>query len=137
MRDERVPALDRDQSAEPAAEHEHRPDPQRTAGGEEHDAEPAHGVTVDGPQLSPVGVGRHIRQQQRDHTERHEHPAVAAILALARAEISRAEQRGGREYDKHDRKRDQGRMGKEGGKAAQPENREPQIGEGPDDGEED
>lgn len=89
--DQRVPWLDRDQPAEATAEHEHRPDPQRTAGGEEHDAEPADGVTVESPKVGAVGVGRQIGQQQTDQPESCKHPAIATVLALAGTEISAAE----------------------------------------------
>src|SRR5260370_33566092 len=97
-RHQRVPPLDRHQPAEAMAEHEYRPDAQRAARGEEHDAEPAHGISIDRPEFDPVGIGRQIGHQQPDHPERREHPAVAAILALAGAEISAAEQR----YDAED-----------------------------------
>src|SRR5512132_1744346 len=53
-RDERMSGLDGDQSTEPAAEHKDGPDPQCTTGGEEHDAKPANGLLVDGPEFLPV-----------------------------------------------------------------------------------
>src|SRR5215471_6211225 len=98
-RDQRMPALDGDEPAEPAAEHEHRPDPQRTAGGEENDAKPANGVAVEGPEILPIRVGRQIGEQNSDHAEGREHPAVAFILALAGTEISAAEQRDTRQHE--------------------------------------
>ena len=55
-----VTRLDGDQSAEPVAEHEDRPQPQRATGSEQNDAEPANGIAVDGPELPPVGVGRQV-----------------------------------------------------------------------------
>src|SRR5436309_1058903 len=90
-RDQRMPWLDRDQSAEATAEHEHRPDPQRTTRDEENDAEPADGITVESPEVGAVGVGRQIGQQQPDQPESREHPAIATVLALAGTEISAAE----------------------------------------------
>jgi hypothetical protein len=63
-RDQLVSGLDRDQPAEAVAEHKDRPEPQRSAGSEEEDAEPANGVAVEGPELLAVGVGREIAGQQ-------------------------------------------------------------------------
>jgi hypothetical protein len=90
----------------------------RTPGGEEHDAEPAHGVTVERPKVDAVGVCRQIGLQQPDQSESCDHPAVVTVLAFAGTEISAAEQRNTGEHEEHDRKRDQGRMREEGGKAA-------------------
>jgi hypothetical protein len=49
--DQGVPGLDGDETAEPIAEHDDRADPQRAAGHEQGDAEPADGVAVDGPEI--------------------------------------------------------------------------------------
>ena len=57
-RDQLVSRLDRDQTAEAMAEHKDRPEPQRSAGREEEDTEPANGVAVDRRELLAVGVGR-------------------------------------------------------------------------------
>src|SRR5262249_56041385 len=82
--DQGMPGLDGDQPAEAVAENEDRPQPQCAAGGEEHDAEPAHGVAVDGPKLLAVGVGRNVGIGDPDHGERDEAPAVPSILPLPR-----------------------------------------------------
>jgi hypothetical protein len=55
-----MPGLDRDQPAELTAEHKDSRDPQRTTGSEVNDTKPADGVTVGGPELLPVRVGRQI-----------------------------------------------------------------------------
>jgi hypothetical protein len=85
--------LDGDQPAEPTAEHEDRPDPQRATGGKKDDAEPTSGIPVEGPEPFPVGVGRQIGGKEPDQREGCEDPAVGAILALAATEISAAEER--------------------------------------------
>src|SRR5262245_11189385 len=130
-RDQRMPGLNGDQPAESMTEHEDRPDAQRTADREENDAKPTDGISVQGPELNAVGVGGDIGHQEPDHSESCEHPAVAAILALARTEISAAEERDAGQHEAHDRKPDQGRVGKEGCKAAAAEDRKPDIAEAP------
>src|SRR5262245_23730077 len=125
-----MPWLDGDQPAESMAEHEDRPDAQHTAGGEERDANPANGISVQGPELLAVGVGGEVRAQEPNDTEGCEHPAVAAILALAGAEISAAEQRDADQHEVHDGQRDQGRVGEKGFEAARAEDGEPEIGKG-------
>src|ERR1700758_2356982 len=128
-RDQRMPRLDGDEPAEAVAEHEYRPNPQRPAGGGENDAKPANGVAVEGPEIHPIRIGRQIGEQNSDHAEGREHPAVATILALAGTEISAAEQRHTRQHEAHDHKRDEGRVGEKGRKGAPAEDREPEIGE--------
>jgi hypothetical protein len=54
------------QAAEAAAEHEDRIETQRTAGGEEDDANPSSGVAVDGPDFSSIQVGRQPGGEQQD-----------------------------------------------------------------------
>jgi hypothetical protein len=105
------------------------PDPQRTTGGEENDAEPANGIPVDRPEFLPVCVGRQIGAQQPDHREGDDDPAVGTILALAGAEISTTEECCARQHEERDRKGNQGRVGEEGGKSPA-EDGEPEIGEG-------
>lgn len=84
-RDKRMPGLDGYQPAEPAAEHEDRPDTQASTGGEKKDAKPADGIPVEGPEPFPVCVGRQIGSQQPNKPEGHDDPAVGTILALTRA----------------------------------------------------
>src|SRR5260370_8751298 len=84
-RHQRVPRLDRHQPAEAMAEHEYRPDAQRAAGGEEHDAEPAHGISIDRPEFDSVGEGPQIGQQHPDPPELREHPPVPATPPPPRA----------------------------------------------------
>jgi hypothetical protein len=67
-------------SAEPAAEHKDRPDPQRTTGREENDAKPADGIAVEGPELRPVRPGRQKAVEQSDQCEGYEDPTVATVL---------------------------------------------------------
>ena len=128
--DQPMTGLDGDQPAEPSAENEDRPEPQQPAGGEENDAEPANGLPVDGPECLAVGVGRQIGGEQPDHRERGDDPAVAAILALAGAQIAFTEECRGGERDENDREADQRRMGEECGKSARADDRQPEIAEG-------
>src|SRR5262245_4644781 len=98
-RHQRMPGLDREQAAETMPEHEHRPESQRAAEGKQHDADPAYGIAVDGPEIDAVGVGREKGREQPDHAERNDDPAVAAILALAGTEITAGEERGDRQEE--------------------------------------
>src|SRR5215831_6640193 len=123
-----MPGLDGDEPAEAAAEHEHRPHPQRTTGGEENHAKPPNGISVEGPHVGAVCVGRQIGEQKPDHPKGREHPAVPSIFALARTEISAAEKGDAHQREANDRKGNQRRVGEEGGKAAPAEDREPEIG---------
>src|SRR5215467_7355350 len=107
VRNQRMSGLDGDEPAEAVAEYEHRPDPQRTPGGGENDAKPANDVAVEGPEILSIRVGRQIGEQNSDHAEGREHPAVATVLALAGTEISAAEQRNTRQHEAHDRKGNQ------------------------------
>jgi hypothetical protein len=135
-RDERMPGLNGDQSAEPTAEHKDRPDPQRTTGGEENDAKPANGISVEGPEPLPICVGRQIGRQKPDQPESCQDPAVGTILALARTQISAAEERYARQHEECDRKGNQCLVGKERLKPAPAKDSEPEIGKGPDHGDE-
>src|SRR5262245_22975823 len=123
-----MPGLDGNEPAEAAAEHEHRPDPQRTAGGEENDAKPANSVAVESPEILAIRVGRQIGEQNSDHAESCEHPAIAFILAFAGTEISAAEKGDAHQREANDRKGNQGGVGEEGRKGASAEDREPEIG---------
>lgn len=87
---QRMSGLDRHQPAEPAAEHEDRPEPQRATGREESDAKPADGVAIEGPELLSVRPGRQKGVEQPDHPEDREDPAVAPILAHSWTDISAA-----------------------------------------------
>ena len=89
---QRMSRLDRDQPAEPRAEHEYRPDAKGAAGREKHNAQPAHGLAIERPEPDAVRVGRQVRIDETDQAERRDDPAVGAILALARAQIACTEQ---------------------------------------------
>ena len=90
--DQGVAGLDGDQPAEPTAEHKDWPDPQRATGGEENDAKPANGIPIEGPEPRAVRLGRQIGDQQPDQREGDDDPAVAAILAHPRTQISATEE---------------------------------------------
>jgi hypothetical protein len=120
--------LDGDQPAKPMAKHEHRPDTQRPSDGEQDDAKPADRLAIECPEPDPVGVGRQIAAQQSEHRDRREDPAVIAILQLAGAEVSAAEQRCGDQPREYDHKGDQDGMGEEGGGTTRAQDREPEIG---------
>src|SRR5262249_24398719 len=57
-RGQHVPRLDRDQPAEPMAEHENRPNAQRATREEENNAQPADGVPMEGPDSLAAGESR-------------------------------------------------------------------------------
>jgi hypothetical protein len=129
-----MPRLDGDQAAEPMAEHKDWPDPQRTTGGEENNAKPANSVPIERPEFLPVCVGGQIGHQKPYQTENCEDPAIATILALAWAKISATKERCPRQHEAYDRKRNEGRMGEEGGNTAPAKDGEPEIGKGRHDG---
>ena len=134
-RDQFVAGLDGDQPAEPPSEHKDRPEPQHPAGGEKHDAEPADGLPVEGPEPLSVCVSRQIGGEHPDQTEGDDDPAVGPILAHSRAQISFTEEGHGGHHEEHDREDNQSRVGEEEGKPARAEDREPEIGKGPHKGE--
>src|SRR6202048_1814339 len=94
-RNQLVPGLYGNKTAEAMAEHEYRPHPHRAARSEQSNANPAHPISVDGPELVAIRVGRQPRAQQPEQTENRQYPAVRAILPLARAEVAAAEGRNG------------------------------------------
>lgn len=114
-RDKRMPWLDGDQAAEPVAEHKDWPDPQGTTGGEENNAKPANALAVEGPEPYPFCVSGQIGGQKPDQREDWENPAVGSILALARAQVPAAKERGARHREEGNRKGNQGRVREEGG----------------------
>ena len=133
-RDERMPRLDGHQAAEAATEHEDRPEPQQAARDVDGDAGPADGIPVDGPGPRPVGVVREIGLEQTDHPEGGEDPAVAAVLALAGAEVAAAEERRDGQGEGHGRQDDAGRVGEEGGEPAPAEDGEGEVSDCPQQG---
>jgi hypothetical protein len=128
--------LDGDQSAEPAAEHKNRPDPQRAARGEEDHAKPANGVAVEGPEPVPVGVGgqvmRSAAQSVRKAISTHRlarssrspvlrfPPLKSATAAIKNTATARAIRAGWKKL----------------GKPSPAENSEPNLSNGPDCGDE-
>src|SRR6185437_7964085 len=76
--------------------------------------------------------GRQIGAEEAEQRERHQHPAIAAILALASAEIAAAERRGDRQREDDDDEGGARRIGEERRDPAPAENGETEIGEGPD-----
>src|SRR5438270_8891308 len=72
---------------------------------------------VERPDLVSIRVGGQICAQYPDQAEGDKDPAVAAILAFARAQISTSEERGANQETGGNRKGDPGRMGEEGSKA--------------------
>src|SRR5262245_22007982 len=122
--------LDGDQPAEPTTEHEHRPEPQRPTREEQGDAQPADRVAVDRPELVAVGIRRQVAVQQPDHAEGDEHPAVAAVLALAGAHTGVGEDRSASQREGHDRERDQWWVSEERREPAPAEHGKAEIGSG-------
>ena len=132
-RHESMPGLDRNQAAESLTQHKDRPDPQRTTGSEEHDADPANRITVDGPQLVAIGVCWQIRVQKSNYGEDGNDPPVAAGLAHPGAQISPSEERYDREPEQHRHERDQRRVREKRPKAAPTHDRKTGIRAGTDD----
>ena len=58
----------------------------------ETDAKPAQAVAVERPKFDAIRIGRHESAQQSDGGKGQKHPAVAAVLALAWAEIAAGEE---------------------------------------------
>jgi hypothetical protein len=110
-----MPGLDGHQPAEPRTKDENGPYPQRSAGGKEHHAGPARGVSVKNPELFPVRQCRQICCEHPDQPKDDDDPAVGAILAPARAQVAVGKQRYPGKRKKHDRERGQSRVGEEGG----------------------
>jgi hypothetical protein len=81
---ERVAGLDRNESAEPAAEDKHRPEAQHAASSEDSYAQPADGIGVNRPEADPICVGWQEAVQEPYHGESGNDPAVNAILAARR-----------------------------------------------------
>src|SRR5258708_38885397 len=92
--------LDGDQPAETMAEYEDWQYPQRATEDEQHDANPADAIAVEGPEFLSIRVCRQIRFQQPYHGESGEDPAVVAILAFTGAQVAATEARN----DRHDQR---------------------------------
>lgn len=80
MRFELVINLYGHQPAETILQHEDGNEPERDAGGADEDTEPAHGVSVDGPEADAVGIRREIGHQERDDRKCEKDPAVALVF---------------------------------------------------------
>jgi hypothetical protein len=91
-------------------------------------AKPPNGISVQGPEVVPIRVGRQIGHQKPDQTENCDDPAIATILANARTQIPATEERYARHED-YDRKRNKGRVGKEGLKPTPAKDSQAKIGE--------
>src|SRR5262249_24883618 len=89
---------------------------------------PANSVAVESPEILAIRVGRQIGEQNSDHAESCEHPAIAFILAFAGTEISAPEKGDAHQREANDRKGNQGGGGEEGSKGTPAEDREPEIG---------
>src|SRR5262249_7520988 len=135
-RGQHVPRLDRDQPAEPVAEHENRPNAQRATREEENNAQPAAGVPIEGPDFFAVRVSRQIRAYDPDQPECEEDPAVGAIFSLAGTEFSSAEEPHAGKRESCERKDSPRWVGEEGDKPAPAENGKPEIAKRPCDADE-
>ena len=58
---QRMPGLDRHQSAEPPAKNKHGPESQCAAGDEETNAKPTNSITVEYPQFFPEAYPAELR----------------------------------------------------------------------------
>src|SRR5580704_14485875 len=81
--DQLMLGLDGHQSAEPAAENEDGPDPQRATRQIEENSKPANSFAVENPPPLSLCVGRQERAQEANDQERHEDPTIGTILAFA------------------------------------------------------
>src|SRR5262249_7230470 len=124
---QRVTGLNGDEAAEAAAKHKDRINPQRSAEPVKNDAEPAHGVAVNGEDTQPIRVGRDITQQQANDPADGDDPAVATIFAFARSDMSLRKERSHGQREPYNRQRDAGGLGKKHPKAPGPPYREPKI----------
>ena len=114
-------------SAELFAENKDRPEAQRSADSAKHDAKPTDAVAAERQKADPIGIGRHKSREQREHSEGDEDPAIAAILALARAQIAGGEKRRAEKDEADDDKRDERRMRDESTNAAEGPNGEAEL----------
>lgn len=89
--DESVVALDGDESAEAVAENEDGPEADCAAEEIEGDADPAGGVSVDGPEVEAVGVGGNESEQKTDDGKSEDDPTIAAIFANTGADVASGE----------------------------------------------
>src|SRR5262249_49920076 len=96
-------------------------------GRKEKDAKPAHGIPIDGPKSPSFGVSGQIAEKQTHHAKHDNDPAVAAILALACADMTAAKQRGNAKREPDNHQRDAGRFRNEIINAARAPDGERQI----------
>jgi len=125
-----VARLDCDQPAGPAAEYKDRPEAQRTAAGEQNDAQPAQRIPIEDPDPLSVQIGRKISQQQADQREGGDDSTVGTVFAFPGAQVAFAEDRYPGQHEQYDGEGGPGRVGEKGGQSAPTEDGEPQIGEG-------
>src|ERR1700690_991031 len=78
----------------------------------------------------PVRIGRQIGDEQPEHREGDENPAVATVLSHAGAEASAGEKSGDGYDEKDDREYGERRMGEESREPAPAEDGEAEIGGG-------
>jgi hypothetical protein len=107
-----------DEAAESVAQNEDGPDPEHAAYDQQRDADPARRLTVDGQDVQPIRQSRDERKEKSKHGKGNENPAIAAILTLARAQVSGREERYGEHDCDDDDERNKRRMRKESAKAA-------------------
>ena len=86
---------------EPAAEHEHRPDPADAPRDDQGQAEVAGEVAVDRQQVAAIGEGRDRGDRQADDDQRGQLPAVAGVGPDASAQVDPGAQRGQRRQGDH------------------------------------
>jgi hypothetical protein len=102
----------------------------RSADDAKQHADPARPLAADDEQVELVGKGRRVGEHQPDQGERAEHPPIAAILALARAEIAAGEQRHAGERHGDQRQRDQRRTRQVRPETALANDRKAEVGRG-------
>src|SRR5581483_956801 len=85
-----VTRLDPGESAETVAEDEHRPQPEHAACPVKRNAKPANGIAVDRAPAQAARVGWEPADEEADRPKDAQYPSVRAVLAHARAQVSRA-----------------------------------------------
>ena len=121
--------LDCYQSAEPITKHIDRPDAQRAARGEKSHANPANGIPIDGPKPLAVCVRGEVGDQDCNHAEGCEHPAVRPILLFAGTDICAGKKRDDSQRNRSNRQGNKSRMREEDGKSTPAENSETKLEE--------
>jgi hypothetical protein len=126
--------LDCNQAAEAPSQHKYRPQPQDAAEHKDHQASPAKGLAVDRPKIAAVRIGGKIREENGKRTDGCNHPSVATILVLARAQVAFAKKRNHGYDERRNRKCEEWGMGEERRETAPAKDGKPELHQDADEG---